>query len=508
MPGFDLLAFSEAALYDGLANDFAPSSSIAIARQAQYLFGYLNDLKATTIIIEREYIDGDYLEDYSSYYVSCFDRYGNRCKRLHFFSCDFDVAGFERFIEGENSIAETMQNGYLGFIVARPLPEAVIGRTLLRTYPKTKTVREYPTTRTYEVSLFGRCLKVETLPYQQQDTVLAACATVSLWSAFHKTNELFNTPNPRPARITRAANAVRGVGRALPSRDLNLGQMCEAVRNVGLEPQIEQITPTTPLLSIMYGHLRYGIPPILGVSFELQGKWVGHAITVTGYSMADHYHPLVAEQPIGDVYSLASRIEKIFVHDDNVGPFARLRLERPPGVRPPNFPENYPWPPFLFRGYGQGQVPETQFFPLFVLLPVYGKIRVTFSEMHSWPQRLMRLLGSYRFPSYALEWDIHLTNTQAYKNEARETMMSLPGVRDMLYESQPRFIWRAIAMQNKVPLFEILGDATGLGRSCPIFEVIWHEPNFKRLIQVFLRSLDRAALERTLTKRFAGLLLA
>ncbi len=408
MSHFELLTFSESSLYDCLSNRYAPASAIALCKQPKYLFRYIEHLKGKFIVVEPEYIDGDYLEDFASYYVSCFERYDSHCKRLHFFSSKLNLKefqrAFERFIVDPKSRGSQLKGSYLGFVVVRPLPEAVVGRTLLKTYPWKKD-RDYPAVRKYRVSLFGRRLGIETLPYQQQDTVIAACATVALWSAFHKTNELFNTPNPRPARITNAANTVRAIGRALPSHDLNTGQMCEAVRAVGLEPQMEEVGDETPLLSIIYGHLRYGIPPILLVSLELKGEWVDHALTVTGYSIGNG-NPKVAEKPLRHVHSVASRIEEIYVHDDNVGPFSRLFLERMPVP-----PKGCPRAPFAFRGKDPDGKPETLFVPTSVLLPVYPKIRVTFSEMHSWPQRLMRLLVSYGLPSDTLEWDIHLVDT-------------------------------------------------------------------------------------------------
>ena len=54
--------------------------------QLVYLFHYLKDLGAQSVLLEREYIDKDYLEDYSRYYVKCFNNGGHKCARLHFFN--------------------------------------------------------------------------------------------------------------------------------------------------------------------------------------------------------------------------------------------------------------------------------------------------------------------------------------------------------------------------------------------------------------------------------------
>ena len=51
----------------------------------QYFEEYFGELKAKTILVENCYIDRDYLEDFSAYYVRCFASYKRLCTRLHFF---------------------------------------------------------------------------------------------------------------------------------------------------------------------------------------------------------------------------------------------------------------------------------------------------------------------------------------------------------------------------------------------------------------------------------------
>ncbi len=162
-------------------------------------------MKAQTLVVENDYTDGDYLDDFASYYVKCFRSYNRRCKRLHFFGQKFAEGEFRQLVQGElpPSEEEALKTSYLGFVVARPLPEAIIGRTLLATYPPDGSRRNYPCTRVYRANLFGVELSVMSLPFQEQDSVLAACATVALWSAFHKTAELFGTTTPTPVEILR-----------------------------------------------------------------------------------------------------------------------------------------------------------------------------------------------------------------------------------------------------------------------------------------------------------------
>jgi hypothetical protein len=215
MDPFLVLPFTPDNLFASLGNHLVSPAEIAAHSRAQYLSRYLDFLKARTIVVENDYTDGDYLDDFASYYVKCFRPYNRRCKRLHFFDRVFDRPEFLQLVRGEllSWYALEFKGAYLGFVIARPLPEAIIGRTLLKTYPPDNGRRNYTCTRDYKANLFGVELSVTSLPFQEQDSVLAACATVSLWSAFHKTAELFGTATPTPAEITRVANRVIHPGR-------------------------------------------------------------------------------------------------------------------------------------------------------------------------------------------------------------------------------------------------------------------------------------------------------
>lgn len=96
---------------------------------------YLKRLGTGTIVVEKEYVDRDYLEDFAAFYVRCFHAYSRCCRRLHFFSARFTGDAFERFLRGEcPDLVTTMKEGYLGFLVARPLPQAVICRDRVVTF--------------------------------------------------------------------------------------------------------------------------------------------------------------------------------------------------------------------------------------------------------------------------------------------------------------------------------------------------------------------------------------
>lgn len=110
---------------------------VDVKQHTRYFEDYLKVLGAKTIVAERGYVDRDFLEDFAAYYVRCHEAYSRFCTRLHFFKRGFSASDFESVLSGVGSPATSagdLADAYLGFIVVKPLPETIFGRTCLRTY--------------------------------------------------------------------------------------------------------------------------------------------------------------------------------------------------------------------------------------------------------------------------------------------------------------------------------------------------------------------------------------
>ena len=423
-----------------------------------------------------------------------------RCKRLHFFSSSFSEDQLRTWITVPASSADEHLNGsYLGFVVVRPLPEAVIGRTVLATYQRADS-RQYAT-RSYDVNLFGLKLSLDSLAYQQQDNVVAACATVALWTAFHKTSKLFDHPLLRPAEITAAANRVQGSGRAMPSRGLRADQIFAAIRRVGLEPVAETVKESTALMSLLKGYLDFGLPVILFGLLPSQG-FEAHAIAVSGYALGDQ-PPDFTERVIGGVNSEGRFIERIYAHDDNIGPFARCfsvknphrgALAAPPAVR--NMP-------YALEPRDPSGLAQSLFIPYMAVVPVYGKVRITHSEAHIWVARVQKVVADAGINVDDLRWSLSLTTTQAYKALLRDKFPSNPKTAEILLASQPRFMWRAIARRGDDRVVECLIDATGVSRSCPLLAWMWHDETARSTYQSGIGRIARSVVANKYSPKFA-----
>lgn len=232
-----------------------------------YFEEYFAALKAKTIVVETEYIDRDFLEDYAGYYVRCFTKYRRKCRRLHFFNLAFSEKDFEAVLSGSPTqiTPDILDDAYLGFVVVKPLPQTIIGRTCLKTYADDGR-RHYSSTQVFTANLFGIQLKIQTLPFQEQDSVVAACATSALWSVFHASGSLMQHNIPSPVEITRKATSLLPLEtRSLPNRGLTPAQMAYAIRGVGLEPFLVDATNLSALKRTAHAYLRGGLPLLLGI---------------------------------------------------------------------------------------------------------------------------------------------------------------------------------------------------------------------------------------------------
>lgn len=491
-PKFEVYAYTHEKLLDLLAaNSEASREVVGKKPHATYFEEYFQNVHPETILVEHNYIDRDFLEDYSSFYVRCFHDYKSICTRLHFFSSVFTKPVFDAALRGQRDGAfkESLRNGYLGFIVVKPLPRSVIGRTCLKPYPSAGH-RYFPILRPYDVSLFGIPLKVEeTLAFQEQDTVAAACATSALWSTFQGTGMKFQHRIPPPVEITKAALARFPMDeRDLPNHGLRGWQMAHAISSVGLEPFPVNINDPVSnefcLQSSAYAYLNGGIPvPLLIHLHDLAaGKDVGgHAVAITGFSLG---RPAPVAYGNFDFLLKASRIDKLYAHDDGVGPFARMELRT--WQNHPVSGAPFQSPVLALTTSWQdcnGALGNVYALPDSLLLPLYHKIRIPFRTalqvIRAFDEftRLGQVAAALSLPA-RIEWDIYLTEVNDVKQEVAGSG-TLPGAyrRDVLLEPMPKYIWRGTAEANGMKILDVLLDATDIEQGPLMVRAIEYDQN-------------------------------
>jgi hypothetical protein len=286
-------------------------------KQVDYIYRYLNDLQAKSVLLEPEYIDKDYLEDYNHYYVKCFGNNGFMSARLHFFSQVIDHQKMTDYlVTGDLEAVKSIQDSYLGFVVIKPLSKTFIGRTCLKTYASINEAngRKRCLAREYKVDLFGIPLSVSTVAFQEQDKVVSACATTAIWSSLHA----MYWKGVREIRscseiTTNALNHINGSSNSFPNRELSNKQILRALDFEKLKHHTVDLLDysSTDFFNTVKTHIDSKIPLILGVDVYSynNGKLVrldGHAVTIVGYKKSDK--------------------ASIYVHDDRLGPYARANF--------------------------------------------------------------------------------------------------------------------------------------------------------------------------------------
>jgi len=470
---YNVYPFSGESLAFCLANQFTTVSEIKQKGHFTYLLTYLTDLGVNTIVVEDEYVSKDYLHDYTSYYSLCFEAYPKYCKRIHFFQSVFNTQAFDSLVLGTTPI-EPYQAAYIGFTVARPIPHAVIGFTALKTYGAPRT---FWAVKNYPVNLFGLSFHVASLAFQEQDSVVAACATAAIWSMLHGAVQNGNHAIllKSPSEITKNAGNSSDGHRLFPNTGLEVKQISESIFNAGLVCEIKSEDESVSVefvKKIVNAYSGIGIPIILVVNLSDQETHGLHAVTVCGF----HKEPPKAVEVDTEMSFMSDNITKLYAHDDQWGPFARIEFTDEGIITPWNEQEL--------------SACEVQFDS--IIVAVYPKIRISYEDI----DKLVRaydFILSILFNAYLeldLVWDIRLVMNTDYRKMVQDLDPGLyPQKLQLLTESRPKYIWIASCYVADEKILDITFDATGVSQAMLALNAIsYMEDSLNTELVDFLRS--------------------
>lgn len=490
---FSVFEYSFSALVDALIkrsdNRNLGGDLIESKRQVKFLKQYFEDLGVTTFVVEHKYVDKHFLEDYAGYYSRAFRSYDRFCSRFHFFkSIQFAESDLENILDigssGTLSTSDICQN-YLGFIVVKRLPQRIIGRTCLSVYPANQDHNRYfGVNYKHHVNLFGIELSVMSLPFQEQDRDVAACATSALWAAFHGAAQIFNNNTPSPVEITEAA--VRnnpGETRSFPNEGLTVEQMAAAVRSVGLEPYQDNVSGNLLRLKrTVYAYLKGQIPLVCTLHSREAEPTIGHAVTISGYALPSQVS-LPSHESNGPILC-ADHIDRLYVHDDNVGPYTKWLLT-----------ESDITVPFSDK--------EIKIDAVSLIIPLYHKIRLPFSDVVVAITRLDAVIAmslSLLCFEERITWDVYITKLTAFRTDIFKSSHLESNVRrSLLTTNMPKFLWRAEAKVKGKAIFELLFDATDLLQGSAFFDGIVYD---KRMVDKISRLLRKGIPEMEMKDAF------
>jgi len=492
--------FNKENLEDVLENK--RSNYIRESERSDYITGYAQSLGCTKMCIEKSYVDQDYLDDYSGYYSQCFNDYPRFCQRLHLFT-DIDARRLRRIIlEGKGlEYLDELQLNYLGSIVVRPLPELVIGRTMLRTPLEALVHGEdavnVPVIRCVvkrHANMHGINLSVdEGAPFQEQDQSTGMCATSALWTALQITADRFNHTRPTRYMITKmATDEMVSDSRSFPQTGLTVEQMCQAIKRIGLEPELTDYYHGAgdrvgglhpPFLSLCHSFLRAKLPIILGLALDDDF----HAVTVVGYRLGENRRAEIEDS--GDFYIRGARITHFIVHDDQFGPYTEMVVRhdrRTNGVT-------------LLSRLWKDTAGIRAIRPTFCLVPVAPLIRVRYQvvleQVYYIDQYLIK--GSGLSAGSTPEWEVYLCSINEMRDSIVRMHLSSRDRKRLLMSNSPKWFWRAILYLDDDKMLELFFDATDMEPSCQLFRGFCHDPAFGSNL---LKALGRIERESPLTQ--------
>ncbi|MFA5613297.1 MAG: hypothetical protein WC993_02375 [Methanoculleus sp.] len=449
MPGMNAGIKINNTINDALDDEYLGSSAIS-----KYILDYLSELGVKSFLVEENYIDKDYLIDFSKFYSRSFGDCKKFTKRIHFFSENFERQEIANALENENSEANTrIEESYLGFAVVRPIKDRlgnnIIGRTLLKPYNEfvdgSEGTKRILLTDQYAVNIFGKQLELETLPFQTQDQAVGACATTACWIAQCALTNIFGIEKISPIEITEISVAFPALSRNIPSDGLTYPQIKAFFNTVGLDtefidPNVIRSKPyyrntgSDIVADIAKGYLTdLKIPIIVGLRIvdENNNVVAMHAAVISGYR---HKNGVV---------------ERLYVHDDQIGPYSRVFPVR----------DFLSWDNTWSKKPGIKELTVNR-----LIVPLYPKIRHSFANIYAiflqhYKPRLEAIRASPGFDS-GVRFELFITEVKRYKQFIRKH--SIKDKIAILSKPYPRFLW-IIRLQSPTKIYaDFVFDATSV----------------------------------------------
>jgi len=406
-------------------------------------------IEAEFAVIEDNYIDRDFCVDYSKYYSSSHTKVSRVCRRIHFFKKPQtgDLQGLFASSKG----TAILQELYCGFTVIDGISKdkngclkGHVGRTALRTYCKDKDgcgkrngksfFHAYP----QKVSLFGHELIINSLPFTTKDEDVGMCATAALWVAQFPLIERHGGSRFSQYEITDAASKIglgMSGGRRFPAGlfdEQMIGYLYE--RGYEVECLKAEETQAEYIRKAIKTFVDAKVPVIASLSLHREDdvRSDGHAVVISGYSLGDD-----------------GELNGVYVHDDNIGPYARVKFKN--GVN------NWEYKEEEYEEYSNIHLDA-------LIVPLYPKIKLPY---------LMALKEGKLYSKNYLDgapYEIILIEGKDYKKRILCENYNLYDLKDgsdltqeVLEMLLPRFVW-VVRCNYKGLELDILLDSTSIER--------------------------------------------
>lgn len=200
--------------------------------------------QATVALVERDYVDADYRDEFANFYAQTFRALPDRCERLHFF--------------------DQKRERYLGFTVLRPIHDRPVCRTLLD--PPTSMRKDVSCKSRVTASPYGFRFTVDGFPFISQDFQYGRCAHAAIWMIAYYHHLVNRTPRYFMSDIVAAARTHQDIWRTIPSQGLSFRQITAILHDLKLPAisyDLDKLPENESAASIAQRYLNSRLPVML-----------------------------------------------------------------------------------------------------------------------------------------------------------------------------------------------------------------------------------------------------
>ena len=441
-----------------LENALHPSGKL---ESVTNIVSHLRLANARSVLVEEEYLDRDFTDEFSKFYSTVFRRYQKTCKRYHFF--DNNVGDILQETQPQR-LAERLEDAgekghYLGFIVVRPLSHAPLGRVVLVAPTDPDGMRSHLLAKAkFHVHFLGAELSIVGSIFTQQDSRVGACAQAAIWAAGRLFYETDHGPWFSTADITAAASKPTDstVSQSLPagSGGLNINNMLRALHAMDREPlsymasKIDSVQD--PILveweetlkphEVIYRYVDSGIPVILVLApwANDQGMW--HAVVAVGHTLREHGE----DHALPRKSTRAEFCECFLVNDDQRGTTLRMPISANCSIGQTPYCVDkhvaYIIAPLPRKVFIQAEAAEQI---AWELLDLYRKLWDVVKQ--NYPEISNSIAGGDRFcdlvEAGAIVARTYLTNGWEYKRRLLRSSIGSSAKQAIIRQDLPRYVW-------------------------------------------------------------------
>lgn len=290
-------------------------------------------------VIESPYADSMYRDSYYSYFATKLKDYKRDCIRLSFFDGPITVNDFR-----EPAGLLTLQERYRGFIVLRPTPPNVIGRSIIN--PAALQEDDFVcVTSSYPSSVYSVKLEAKGFPHSSQDAEMISCAETSIWAIMEYFSSKYTEYRSAPPSMIIDVLKSRSDVRLIPTGGLQVRQISFAIREFGFATKIYSRLEygDVAFRQAFSTYIESGLPLIVAMDNNHQIGNIAHALIAIGRTrITDELidNLAVSEELNADFKSVIDQkciqffdnddipVKIVFI-DDNMAPYQLQHFETP-----------------------------------------------------------------------------------------------------------------------------------------------------------------------------------